>query len=249
MAPAYVLTTVLKTILVQSQVSFPINGGSIMNSILKMGPVIMVCLALMATPSPAELKYVANKCEITMRTGPDQAYKIIALVPVGGQVDVLTPGEEWSEALLADGKQGWVLSRFLTDEEPKELKLERIEKQYASLQKEKAALDQNVAELGGAKKELSADLSQTKAQLAELTKAHEALKKGSADYIDLKEKHDAAVTELDELRSHSEKIEQELNRLSNNQVYRGMLYGAGLLVLGFIVGFIVKKPKRRSGLM
>ena len=40
-----------------------------------------------------------------------------------------------------------------------------------------------------------------------------------------------------------------LNRLSNNQVYRGMLYGAGLLALGFIVGFIVKKPKRRSGLM
>jgi hypothetical protein len=37
--------------------------------------------------------------------------------------------------------------------------------------------------------------------------------------------------------------------LSNNQIYQGMLYGAGLLAVGFIVGFIVKKPKRRSGLI
>ena len=220
-----------------------------MNFLWKLGLAIMICFALMATNSIAETKYVVEEFEITMRTGPDQANKIIALIPSGRRVEVVTPGEEWTEVMLANGKQGWVLTRYLTDEMPNELKFERLQQQYDQLLSEKKNLDQNTAELGSAKNELGAELSQTKAQLAELTKAHEALKKGSADYIDLKKNYDKTARELGELRSHSEKIESELNRVSNNQVYQGMLYGGGLLAVGFIVGFIVKKPKRRSGLM
>ena len=220
-----------------------------MNFLWKAGLAIMICFALMATNSIAETKYVVEEFEITMRTGPDQANKIIALIPSGRRVEVVTPGEEWTEVMLANGKQGWVLTRYLTDEMPNELKFERLQQQYDRLLNEKKNLDQNATELGSAKNELSTELSQTKAQLAELTKAHEALKKGSADYIDLKKNYDKTAKELSELRSHSEKIESELNRVSNNQVYQGMLYGGGLLAVGFIVGFIVKKPKRRSGLM
>lgn len=220
-----------------------------MNFLGKLGLAIMICFALMATNSIAETKYVVEEFEITMRTGPDQANKIIALIPSGRRVEVVTPGEEWTEVMLANGKQGWVLTRYLTDEMPNELKFERLQQQYDQLLNEKKNLDQNATELGSAKKELSTELSQTKAQLAELTKAHEALKKGSAEFIDLKKNYDKTARELSELRSHSEKIESELNRVSNNQVYQGMLYGGGLLAVGFIVGFIVKKPKRRSGLM
>lgn len=209
----------------------------------------MVCFTLMAADSIAQSKFVVEEFEITMRTGPDQAHKIIALIPSGRQVEVLTPGEEWTEVQLANGKQGWVLTRYLTDELPNELKFERLEKEYAQILSEKMRLDQSGAELSSAKKKLSADLSQAQTRLAELTKAHDTLKKGSADYINLKKQHDKTVTELSDLRSHAQKIETELNRLSNNQVYQGMLYGAGLLALGFIVGFIVKKPKRRSGLI
>jgi SH3 domain protein len=216
---------------------------------VKTATVALIAIICMATASIGATKYVAEEFEITMRTGPGPNNKIIALIPSGRQVEVLTPGDEWTEVQTSSGKQGWVLSRYLTDDLPSELKLERLEKKYDELVSRNKDLDQSASQLGNAKKELGAELADTKSRLTELTAAHEALMKESADVIKLKKNYETTVKELTETRSRAEKAENELNRLSNSQVYQGMLYGGGLLAAGFIVGFIVKKPKRRSQLL
>ena len=216
---------------------------------LKIGMISLIGLVCTAAVSSAETKYVAEEFEITMRTGPGTDNKIIALIPSGRQVEVIKPGDEWTEVQLANGKQGWVLSRYLTSELPNEIKLERLDNKYEQLLAQKNALDQSSTELANAKNELTTALSQTQDQLAEVSAAYESLKNESADFINLKKKYDSMDKELKTTRTHAEQMENDLNRLSNNQVYQGMLYGGGLLALGFIVGFIVKKPKKRSGLM
>jgi very-short-patch-repair endonuclease len=52
-----------------------------------------------------------------------------------------------------------------------------------------------------------------------------------------------------EARARPTNFESALNQMTNNQLYQGMLYGGGLVIVGFIAGFILKKPKRRSPLM
>ena len=207
---------------------------------------ILICTAIIAV---AETKYVVEEFEITMRTGPGTSNKIIALIPSGKQVEVITPGEEWTEVRLGTGKQGWVLTRYLSGELPSELRLERLQKKYEELLNRHKDLDQNATELGSVKKELTATLTDTQSKLAELTAAYEALKSESADFIQLKKNYQTTAKDLNEARTRAENAESELNRLSNNQIYTGMLYGGGLLAVGFIVGFIMKKPKRRSPLM
>ena len=207
---------------------------------------ILICTAIIAV---AETKYVVEEFEITMRTGPGTSNKIIALIPSGKQVEVITPGEEWTEVRLGTGKQGWVLTRYLTEELPSELRLERLQRKYEELLNRHKDLDQNATELGSVKKELTATLTDTQNKLTELTAAYEALKSESADFIQLKKNYQTTAKDLNEARTRAENAESELNRLSNNQIYTGMLYGGGLLAVGFIVGFIMKKPKRRSPLM
>jgi hypothetical protein len=44
-------------------------------------------------------------------------------------------------------------------------------------------------------------------------------------------------------------MEKEIARLSLNRNIRWFLSGAGVLVLGFIIGFSTKKQRRRSSLL
>jgi SH3 domain protein len=225
------------------------NGRRHMKYLIKLAATVLLCIVCMAAAGIAETKYVVEEFEITMRTGPGVEHKIIALIRSGDQVEVIQPGDEWTEVRLPNGKQGWVLTRYLTSELPSDIKLESLEKKYQQLLSKNVSLEQSVSELGGTKKELTTALSQTQTELADVTKAHEILKKGSSDFINLKKKYDIAVNDLAETTKRADQAESEVNRLSNNQVYKGMLYGAGLLAIGFIVGFIVKKPKRKSQLM
>ena len=57
------------------------------------------------------------------------------------------------------------------------------------------------------------------------------------------------VRELQEARQAAEKFENERNRLAHSQLIEGLLYGGGLVIFGFIAGWIIKRPKQRSGLL
>ena len=220
-----------------------------MNSPIKFGLLVLFVTLLTAAVVAADSKYVSEDFEITMRTGPGNDRKILALVPSGREVQVISSGEEWSEVQLPSGKQGWVLTRYLTDKLPTAIALERLQARHAKVLAQNEALQKQVAELSGKEKELSTELADTQKDLGQLNKAHENLKSESANVLQLKNNYDKALKELKTARSKADTAESEFNRLSNNQITTGMLYGGGLLILGFIVGFIMKKPKRRSPLL
>ena len=84
----------------------------------------------------AESKYVSEDFEITLRTGPGTDRKIIELIPSGREVEIVTPGDEWTEVQTPGGKQGWVLTRYLTNELPTALKLDHLQARYDKIQTE-----------------------------------------------------------------------------------------------------------------
>ena len=103
--------------------------------------------------------------------------------------------------------------------------------------------------MSGNNQDLSGELAKTKKELEQLTVEHEALKTESKQYLELKAKYTKAVKDAAEARAKSDKVDKELQQLYSSQINTGLLYGGGLIVLGFITGFIVKRPKRRSPLM
>ncbi len=103
-----------------------------------------VCLIALFTLAHAETMYVGDIVKITVRTGPGTEHKIITMVKSGQQVEVLQPDIHWSEVLLKNGKQGWVLNRFLTTEKPCRLLLESLEKDYKALTDKNAPSQQEI---------------------------------------------------------------------------------------------------------
>jgi SH3 domain protein len=210
---------------------------------------ILLCSVGAVLTVAAETKYVSEDLTITLRTGPGTDRKIIAFPAAGKPLEVIAPGPEYTEVRTASGKQGWVLSRYLTSKEPAYLVLDRLQKKHAQVVSQYEALKERAAKLDTDGKGLSTDLTKTQQALDELTTAYETLKKESQEFLKLKSKYQKSLKEATEARSRADELDKELQQLYSSEINTGMLYGGGLIVLGFITGFIVKRPKRRSPLL
>ena len=220
-----------------------------MNKSIKAGMLILFSLLLTATLVTAETKYVSERLTITLRTGPGADRKIISMLPVGRAVEVVTAGEEWTEVMLSNGKQGWALTRYLTAREPASKVLARLRQQYTRLSEEYESLKKKSTLLSSEGKGLAGELAETQQALSKLTHEHETLIKESKEFLSLKAKYAKAVKESQQARKEADEIKEQYKELSYSEVKTGILIGGGMIVLGFLAGYILKRPKRRSPLL
>ena len=142
-----------------------------------------------------------------------------------------------------------MLTRYLTEKEPARRILARFSQEYSQLQAKYAALKQSSGELTLENQNLTDELAKITQDLKALTVEHDHLKRDSGQYLELKTKYARAVKSAAETQARAEKIEKELAQLYSSEINTGLLYGGGLIVLGFITGYIVKRPKRRIPLI
>ena len=78
--------------------------------------------------------YVTDSFEITLRTGPGNENKIIAMLFSGRPLEVLDTRGECSQVKVLDGgKEGWVLSRYLVTRLPWEVQAKKLQEDSVSL--------------------------------------------------------------------------------------------------------------------
>lgn len=220
-----------------------------MKLFIKIGILVLTGVVLTAVSSAAETRYVTDDLTITLRTGPAKDRKIIAFPKAGTPMQVVNAGDEYTEVQLSNGKQGFVLTRFLTAQVPADIRLAQLEKKHATVVQRYEELKDRASTLNTESKGLSGELSSTQKALDKLTAEHEKLKSESQEFLKLKAKHEKAVKDAAEARARADKVDKELSQLYSSELNTGLLYGGGLIVLGFITGFIVKRPKRKSPLM
>ena len=208
------------------------------------------CLFLLSAAALAGTKYYVNDTlTITVRTGPETNRKIIGLPTVGQEMEVLKTENDWSLVRLPNGKEGWVLSRFITTETPKGIQLETLKKKYDALKDKAAALTEENKILKAENSRLGADLNTSETKLKSIDSAYETLKNDSKEFLDLQTKYKDTTSKLAEQTQKAEKYEDELTKLLWNKNIKWFLSGAGVLVLGFIIGFSTKRQRRHSSLL
>jgi len=211
--------------------------------------IIGICLVLFSTAVLAETKYINDKMKITLRTGPANDRKIIALLNIGQKVEVIKPGEEWTQIRLDNGKKGWVVSRFLTNKMPSSIELEILKNKHQALSARDALLLEENKTLKADNKAFSNDLAGTKKRLQTLDKSYETLKTASTEFLDLQSKYKKMSAKLAKQTQKADKYEEDLTKLLWNKNIKWFLSGAGVLILGFIIGFSTKRQRRRSSLL
>jgi len=206
-------------------------------------------LLLLATGTTlAETRYVSDNLEITMRNGKGTNYGITRMLRSGTAVEVIEDDKEagYTQVRTSNGKEGWVLSRYLmkgaaardrlaaAEKKLAELELDNRKKETAmtALTEEKVALEKQLASLEGQSRNVSQELSEIKRT------ASSALAINSENK-DLKGRVVSLERQLQTLRQENEGLRDRTAR-------DWFMVGAGVVLLGIIVGLIIPRIRWRK---
>jgi SH3 domain protein len=149
----------------------------------------------------------------------------------------------------ADGKDGWVLSRFLTSKKPNRMILEGLIKKNKVLVDQNESLLREHSELKEKSKELEVGFADKQKELQKAVDAYETLKRESAEFLKLKSSYAKSKKNQNDMVKKTGKMEEELNYLRTQHIFKWFLVGAGVLLLGFIIGFSARRSRRRPSLL
>ena len=213
-----------------------------MKKILTIG----ICLLVFSTAAQAEKMYVNDTIRITIRTGPGINYKVIGEAESGQTMDVQEVKEGWSRVILSDGREGWVLARFLTRNSPRKRQLSALQEAHDKLAAEVDILKQENDRLKEENQRLDLLSGESRRALAEITHSYDVLKTESKDFLKVKAAYETAA---DRLAAQKAATDQVKARMENQEWQKNAVFfvGGGVLVLlGFFIGALSRSGSRRK---
>lgn len=212
---------------------------------------IGICLIVgsVAARAAAEVNYVTDIMQITLRAGQGLDYKIIDYLKSGEEVEILERGDQWTMVRRLDGKEGWVLSRFLTTKIPNRMILENLEKENKVLSAQNESLVLENSELKKKTTKLETDLAQSREALQKVVDAYETLKEESEEFLKMKSSYTQSKKAQENMTQKMTQMEEDLKYLQTQHIFRWFLAGAGVLLLGFIIGLGARRSRRRPSLL
>lgn len=193
--------------------------------------------------------YVTDSFEITLRTGPSNENKITAMLFSGRPLEVMETRGEWSQVKVSDdGKEGWVLSRYLITRPPWEVQAKKLQEDSVSLNARLVRVQKELADEAQQRQGFAAELRQRTQELETLRKEYLELKNSAEGYLKLKTLHETTEANLKTAQSELRKVTAENEALKSSEQNRWFLSGALVLLCGLLVGGIVgrQQKKRRS---
>ncbi|HCY83982.1 MAG TPA: TIGR04211 family SH3 domain-containing protein [Desulfobacteraceae bacterium] len=193
----------------------------------------MAGLLILGLTAPGYAKdiYVSGVTKITMRTGPGTEHKIVAMLTSGTKLEIVEFQRDWSMVRTSGGKQGWVLSRFLTEDVPKALLVKQLQDENQRLTTALTSARETVNELKAKNDTLTG-----------IEKKYKELEQASADYLKL----DAQYNDLLKISKEQKDQITALKQNMNNEEKLWFLSGAGVFIVGLIIGLSTRKKKRSS---
>lgn len=199
----------------------------------------VVFLLAAALPASAQPRYVSDELAIVLRGTPATEGASLGVLTSGAQVEVLESdaAKGYARVRSADGREGWVLERYLKDQPIARERLQRAEKELAAAQKMLA--------------EVQAELKKVKDENARLLKDFSRIADSSGGVPVI-----SADTqkEVEDLRAQIQRLEQESVALRgprgdglNDE--RMMMLGGALVAGGVLLALLLHWlwPKRRWG--
>jgi SH3 domain protein len=198
----------------------------------------------------AESNWVIDSFEITMRTGPSTENTIVRMLPSGTELEVLSrdAASGYTQVRTPSGAEGWVLTRYLMDEPSARAQLATLTRQMAETTPDDGAVSQQLdavrADYEAAARIIDA-LEQDKAaleqQLAEIQRTPTAV-------LAVDERTKALREQLAEAEITVGTLEQRNRELTSQANRYWFITGASVLVVGLVLGIWLPRVRwqRRS---
>ncbi len=206
----------------------------------------LLTVFFLASSTMAESWYIKPSIEVPLRRGQGTDYKILAIVPDGTKVTIVEENDPWAKVVSDEGKEGWILKRFLSQAKPLIEVVETLVNENESLKDKLAAVTLKNEKLVRHNGKLQEELDSYTTDLKDVREKYQTLTQDTANVILIK-------NNLTESKQITAKTQQELSvmsaenkQLKASQNIKWFLAGGGTLIFGCIIGMISSRSRKRK---
>lgn len=208
---------------------------------------LLVLVSLWSSMLEAKTQYVTDKLQIMMRNGQGANNKILRMLPSGTAVEVLGENSKTGYSRIrALGEEGWVLTRQLMNEPAAEEQLNNLKERLQVLQNAPDNIRNQLIGLQAEHQTLQRACAQSNETNQRLEQELETIRRASADAVRINNDRIELRKTVANLTREGEDLRQELRELKNHISQRWFLSGAGVLVLGILLGLILPRLRFRQ---
>ena len=196
-----------------------------------------------------DVNYISDVVTVPLRSGPTTAHRILHRgLPSGTQLTILAIDEEagFTQVRTTDGMEGWVTSQYLIGEPIARVKLAAAEKRLQSLKAEIEKEREARASIQAEHKETDANNRTLNLQVQSLSKELAELKRISGDAINEHARNIELVQQNTLLAGQVEELSAKARQLEENLQLKWLLYGGALVLIGLLIGVILKARPRQA---
>ena len=207
---------------------------------------LLLTLWLPGTGNTADTLYVSDTTlEANLRSGTSQDNRIIGMLRPGTKVTLTSEQDGWAEVTLEDGRTGWILRRYLSERPPWRETAERLQKENEQLRSKLNTVRTDYQQMMQKSTELQKQMDSQQGELLSAQSDYEELKKSSTNYLNLKMAYENLQNEARQTKAKLDELEKAYGKLKTSRALRWFLSGAGVLILGWIIGSSMARVKRR----
>ncbi len=193
--------------------------------------------------SVAETRYITDQFEVTMRSGSSTSNSIISLLQSGQAVTLLEqdPETQYSLVETANGKQGYVLTRFLINQPAARERLAKLQVKSEQLQNTIDDLQQELTNYRNIKQTDNQQIEQLQNNLQQTEKALSDLKLATSDTVGVLNKNKSLQSRISELVEEKERLSEENARYKDSTAMDWFVRGAAVSLIAFLLGILVTR--------
>jgi len=193
---------------------------------------------LLASTAYAEPAWVSDQFEITLRSGPSTNNAIQLMVDSGTRLEVLERDDEsgYTRVMTQGGTEGWVLTRYLMNEASAREQLQALTSQLTNANTRGSSLDSQLDAIKGEYDAAGSQITTLERDKAALEEELAEIKRTAANVLAIRDQNTTLMDELAAAQIRADTLEQE-NRVLTSQTTRyWFVTGAIVLVVGLILG-------------
>jgi len=194
-----------------------------------------------------QTRYVSDELRINMRTGPSLQNRITRMLPAGEEVRILANDKAagYSRVRTAEGADGWVLTRQLSDAPSAKDRLGEAQRTLEALRVENESISEQLSSLRSAHTQVSSERQKLESESQRLSRELDSVKRTAARTLKIVKENEALRVDVQDLEVQMQTLRKERDELRDGSARDWFLVGAGVILLGIIVGLILPRLRLR----
>ncbi len=209
---------------------------------------LIAALLTLAAAAQAETRYASDELEIALRSGTSTQHRILRMIPSGTPLQVLQHDEAsgYTKVRAPSGTEGWALTRLLMTTPSARDRLAAAEKKLAELELQSRQRQTRLSETGKEMQTLEQALDQARAENQRLSKQLADIQRTASSALAIDAENKDLKSSMMQMQRDQETLRQENEALRDRTARDWFMIGAGVVVVGIIIGLILPRIRLRK---